>query len=172
MLTESIAQGEPIRINTNWRYLNRAIRLGFREFRLFGPEAPIQCQDEAGRSYLWALLSEEDAIAPRENAIRISSSSGEVGSALSSQPRAKRGRRMTQRQSQDNSATSTSGANGEQPAGLDQVLAQAEVVKASLRDSLGKTTALIASLRRHRKQSRLIKSTLASLRQLQSLDAK
>ena len=79
---------------------------------------------------------------------------------------------MSPMPSHDNSATTTSDTNGQQLTGLDQVLAQAETVKASLRDSLGKTTALIASLRRHRKQSKLIRSTLASLQQLQSLDAK
>lgn len=48
---------------------------------------------------------------------------------------------------------------------------QAEAVRTSLKDSADKLGDLIAALKRHRKQARLVQSTLASLKQLQSLDA-
>ena len=47
---------------------------------------------------------------------------------------------------------------------------QAQALKASLRDALSKTSELIASLKRHRKRSKLVESTLASLRELQTVD--
>ena len=51
------------------------------------------------------------------------------------------------------------------------VLRQAEAVKNSLRDAHGQVTRLIATLKLHRRQSKLVQTTLASLKQLQTLDA-
>ena len=48
---------------------------------------------------------------------------------------------------------------------------QAETLRDSLQESLSQTRELITALKRQKKQSRLMKSTLASLRQLQSIDA-
>jgi len=48
---------------------------------------------------------------------------------------------------------------------------QAEAVKTSLRETLTNTSELITFLKKHRKQTKLVRSTLASLRQLQSIDA-
>ena len=47
-------------------------------------------------------------------------------------------------------------------------LEQAAELQAVLRDAAAKTTALIRSLKREKKQSRLVKSALASLRELQT----
>ncbi len=55
--------------------------------------------------------------------------------------------------------------------GFAVLIEDAENLKASLRDSLSKTSELIAGLKRHRKQSKAVQSTLNSLRQLQSLGA-
>ena len=51
------------------------------------------------------------------------------------------------------------------------LIEQAQALKASLRDALSKTSELIASLKRQRKQSKIVASTLASLRQLQTIDS-
>ena len=48
-------------------------------------------------------------------------------------------------------------------------LAAAEALRDSLKQSLVCTRELIASLRKRKKQSRLVESTLASLRQLQDV---
>ena len=53
---------------------------------------------------------------------------------------------------------------------VDALIAQAIAVKESLRDAQTKTSALITALKQHRKHSKLVRSTLASLRQLQSVD--
>ena len=55
--------------------------------------------------------------------------------------------------------------------GFASLIEDAESLKTSLRDSLSKTNELIAGLKRHRKQSKAVQSTLNSLRQLQSLGA-
>ena len=51
------------------------------------------------------------------------------------------------------------------------LIAQAERVRDTLRTALQDVTALIAAARQQRRQSRLMKTTLASLKQLQQLEA-
>ena len=51
------------------------------------------------------------------------------------------------------------------------VLEQAHALRSVLRDALTKTNELVLSIKRHKRKSRLVESTLASLRQLQSIDA-
>lgn len=51
------------------------------------------------------------------------------------------------------------------------LIEDAEALKVALRDALSKTTALIAGLKRQRQQTRLMRSTLQSLKALQTLDA-
>ena len=62
--------------------------------------------------------------------------------------------------------------NGDQDThvGMNVVLQQAEAAKTSLRDAFSQINRLIGSLKRHRRQSKLVQSTLASLKQLQTLD--
>ena len=55
--------------------------------------------------------------------------------------------------------------------GFEVLIEQAEAVKVSLRDSLSKTGELISALKLHRKRSKLVQSTLQSLRRLQAVDA-
>ena len=47
---------------------------------------------------------------------------------------------------------------------------QAEALRDSLKDALDKTRDLVRVLKRQKKQSRIVESTLASLRQLQTVD--
>ena len=49
-------------------------------------------------------------------------------------------------------------------------LEQAEALRDSLKDALDKTRDLIRVLKRQKKTSRIVESTLASLRQLQTVD--
>ena len=50
------------------------------------------------------------------------------------------------------------------------VLQEAEAVKASLREAHSRVSRLIIALKRNRRQSKLMQTTLASLKQLQSLE--
>ena len=58
----------------------------------------------------------------------------------------------------------------DQSSSFGTVLREAEAVKASLREAHSQVGRLIAALKRHRRQSKLVQSTLSSLRQLQTLD--
>ena len=77
-------------------------------------------------------------------------------------------------QTNDNNGNGKANSNGSQTdeaLGVDAVIEQAEALKTSLRDSLNKTSELIVSLKRHKKANKSVQTALASLRQLQTLDA-
>jgi|GEM_PF-3103214 len=72
---------------------------------------------------------------------------------------------------QNSSPSSTDTADpAEQSNSFAAVLHEAEAVKTSLRAAHSQVNRLIAALKRHRRQSKLMQTTLASLRQLQSLE--
>jgi hypothetical protein len=73
VLVGSLRLGEPIGINTARRYLERAVRLGFRDVDFVSAEAPAHCSD-GRRQYVWALLSPKGFIPTVDNAVRIESS--------------------------------------------------------------------------------------------------
>src|SRR5205823_7274586 len=64
--------GTPVRLHTNRHYLARAVRLGFAEVEVAGPEAPLACRGN-GRVYLWQPLGRDSAIEPADDAVRIAS---------------------------------------------------------------------------------------------------
>tara|TARA_R110002111_G_scaffold249229_1_gene313071 strand:- start:1993 stop:3312 length:1320 start_codon:yes stop_codon:yes gene_type:complete len=74
VLCRSERSGESLRINTSRHYLRRALQLGFREIDLSGPDTPASCR-EGHRTYVWALLTQADAVQPQSDAIRIESTS-------------------------------------------------------------------------------------------------
>lgn len=49
-------------------------------------------------------------------------------------------------------------------------LEQATALRSALRDAVNKTSELIRTLKREQKQSKLVRSTLASLKQIQTVD--
>jgi hypothetical protein len=72
VLVGSQRLGQQIGINTARRYLERAVRLGFRDVDFVSAEAPAHCSDRR-RQYVWALLSPQGFIPAADNAIRIES---------------------------------------------------------------------------------------------------
>ncbi len=78
---------------------------------------------------------------------------------------------MSQTKTNRNGKPGNNGTVNDNNAGVEVLIDQAEAVKTSLRETLNHTSELIASLKKHRKQTKLVRSTLASLRQLQAIDA-
>ena len=170
LLTNSSQSGEGIRFNTNRDFLARAMKLGFRDVRLYGVEAPAFCCDQ-NRQYLWALLGKDGTIQPNENAIRIESPHVDDVSD-SPKPNSQRKRpTMSQSKNNQNGKGRSNGTGNDDRAGVESLIDQAEAVKASLRETLTSMSEMIALLRKHRKQSKTVQTALASLRQLQSIDA-
>lgn len=67
----------------------------------------------------------------------------------------------------DGAATEDPTPNG---TSLGALIAEAQALKDALYEAYGRTARLVAALKRHRKQSKLVSTTLASLRQLQQID--
>ncbi len=196
VLSGSFYSGPPRRVNTSRRFVARALGLGFRQFLFFGDSSPLLAVD-GQRQYLWMPLAAEEAAAPSADALRIlSSEAGYLGNGSRRRGRLAQRRGPINRM-KNHLATSASGnghtsghahghgqaahavetnstaheANGQAADTNRTVLEQAQSLRGALRDALTKTNELVASIRRHKRQSRLVESTLASLRQLQSIDA-
>ena len=192
VLSNSRRTGAELRWQTNRKFLARAVRLGFREVCLHGAETPPVCRDEH-RVYVWALLEADKALAPTDNMVSLTSPVSTVVAVTQRQriPAPRRHHQPTERtprMSHNRIAATLAGSAtppvngtvppvaepnepGDQSTSFGTVLREAEAVKTSLRDAHGQVSRLIAALKRHRRQSKLVQTTLASLKQLQSLEA-
>ncbi len=192
VLSNSRRTGAELRWQTNRTFLARAVQLGFREVCLHGAESPVVCRDEH-RVYVWALLEADKALAPTNNMVSLTSPVSSVAT-IAQRHRVSAPRRHHQptertpsRMSHNRIAATLAGSSPEttngtarpvaepnesadQSTSFGSVLHEAEAVKASLREAHSQVGHLIASLKRHRRQSKLMKTTLASIRQLQALD--
>ncbi len=175
LLTELVLQhsrwvGTPVRLSMNRQYLARALALGFREVAISDAERPVLC-DDGQRQYVWGVL-EGEAVAPSEMAVTIRSPDAPVSHRPSTKPRMSVARETVANKPADSPgpvnliASIPTTANS--PLEID-LITQAEQVRDSLRTTLQAVGTLIGAARRQRKQSRLTKSTLASLKQLQTL---
>jgi len=178
VLPESTPTGEPIRVNMNRKYLARAARMGLDQLHVFSPSSPVLACD-GRRRYVWALLAPEPAIAPTGDAAPGASTDGATrtvpaespGNTPTAIPKARRRKRTTMSTKRSTNGQAEPTTEKPEDPGVAALIEQAESLRTSLRDSLAKTCELIASLKRHRRQSRLVASTLASLKRLQTIDA-
>jgi hypothetical protein len=167
ILAQSEVAGPTIRCASNRMYLARALSLGFREFRLFGPGSLTHCHD-GQRQYMWMGLSKEAIVAPADDAIRITSP--DAAQAATKNGEAKKPVHP--------SPTTNGKSNGKGPArtaakkghGIATVIEEAQALKTVLRDAYRRSSQLVVSLKRHRKQAKLMRSTIATLRQLAPLE--
>jgi len=177
ILSRSAFTGKPVRLNTNRHYLARAVRLGFAEVQVVGPEDPVACRD-GRRAYLWQPLSRESAIGPSDDAVRIDS----VGAGPAVTPVEQAKDEVTidvpvprSRPSATPTAATRGTANGivvgGSSGGLPGLIQEAEALHQALADAKARTHRLIGALRRERKRGRLVQSTLATLRQIRLQEA-
>jgi hypothetical protein len=71
-LVGSSRSGSQICLSMDRHYLERAVRLGFREVCFVSNEAPAVCRD-GRRKYVWGLLSPNGIVKPDDQAVRIES---------------------------------------------------------------------------------------------------
>ncbi len=193
LLSNSRLAGEPVMINIDRRFLARALKMGFGEVSTKGNNQALFC-DDGRRLYIWMPLEPKDAIAASANAVRIESPP-DTGRAVSTHHRM---RGKTTIMSETNSKPDTNGSPSEvdTPAAEGQAasnghaaakshrrrvggrkpgskapgtpIEQAVALKGALRETLLQTNELIRTLKRQKKQSQLVATTLASLKQLQT----
>ncbi|QDU59572.1 hypothetical protein Pan216_04020 [Planctomycetes bacterium Pan216] len=168
VLTNSRRDGDAISWSTHREHLRRAARLGFRRIGVVDQEAPICCQDE-DRIYVWASLGTYGLVSSSTDAIRIESPTRDTKrSTQANQPQS------TERNTSMIKSNSQSSEKHEETAdqqSVNDMLEAAEALKGSLRQALADTYVLIAGLKKQRKQSKILRSAVMSLRQLRGIDA-
>ena len=187
VLNRSAYSGSPVCLCTNRALLERALRLGYTEFGFTGVESPFVCRD-ASRIYAIQPLSGASPPGPDAEVTRIESGAATGGEGRIATRTESTRRTTTVRESRNGHepapategrnhaatrpAEAVSTAGTEQPGtSLAALMQEAESLHAALADAKSRTARLIAGLRRHRKQSRLVNETLKSLRQLKLVEA-
>ncbi len=164
VLSNSQLNGMPIRLNSNRQYLARALALGFREFHITKPAAPVLCQDER-RRYIWAVLDEEGVLGPSDNPLVTASP---VATSPSTHPL----RRLKPMPEPTTTTPAKAVARREpvaKPHKLAPPLEQAILLRDALRSAASAAHQLVRSLKQQKRESRIVATTLASLKQLQKV---
>ena len=142
--------------------------LGLTELEVGGPEDPVASRG-GGRVYAFQPLSREGAIAPAEDAIRIESDPARSPGHGAGGPTKARGP-VSERPSQSRPEAATDAPAGPPDnsggAGLAPLIQEAVALHDALGAARARAARLIGALRRERKRSRLLTSTLAQLRTL------
>lgn len=196
LLSRSQRVGPQLRLQTNRAYLTRSLELGFTEVGFVDAESPCVCRD-ASRTYVWMLLENKGALESNPEALCIDSMSVPANGVAKGRGTT---RVLAKAAETEVAATSTSVAptvvapvnrimehlpptttpkndvnegvvaNPATSASAD-VIEQALELRNQLRVIVQGLTELVGQIRQQRKQSRLMKSTLQSLKQLQLLEA-
>ncbi len=195
VLNRSRFTGAPLRVNGERDFMLRALRLGFRDLEIQDAKSPIAAR-VARSIYVWQSMNPETAIEATDDAIRIESSPGIAGPVAREDEIEKERTVVHERTTTaKNGAKTSTGAVAEQvvaaaqtngkvgeasngpgttdtagPTSLTALIKEAEALHEVLSDAKTRFGRLVISLRRHRKQSRLLQDTLRSLRQLQLQD--
>jgi hypothetical protein len=165
VLARSRYSGPSKRLVTNRVFLARAARLGFAEIEVGTSTDPLVCRD-ARRSYAWVPLAGATVISPSDEVIRIESTDHPDPAprpALTRKPRNAMPERTEKGSTPPPAPTSNESSN---PTGLVVLITEAVALHELLGGVRTRTAKLIGALRRERKRSRLLSSTLAQLREL------
>jgi hypothetical protein len=173
LLTGSTRLGDEVCLATDRKFLERAVRLGFRELCFVEENAPVVCRD-GQREYFWALLDKSGIVKPAPDAVRIESMNGQnskvVEPAADPQPaggpRRRSARSLTAieeaadaRPVQEPEPLPTGGSEPELAKQADPpdrpTIEQALHLRDELRTALKQTRQLISCIRGDRKRSRL-----------------
>jgi len=172
LLSSSKLTGEPVILNTNRRFVERALKLGFRSVRLYGPDSPAMCVDEH-RRFLWALLDKGSAIPRHDDPHRIDAPSrAGVGSAISTtKPKDKVMAvalpAVARSAAKPSDTTNVPSVKPVHVRVAGSAIEQALTLRDTLRTAAQQAGELARSLKQQKRQSRFVASTLASLKELQ-----
>jgi hypothetical protein len=175
ILRRSQAIGSAVQFVCNRHYLARLLHLAFPEFQVSKADVPLVARDQ-GRLFMWMPLSKNLAIPAGGESIRIPSTDEQP---IIPQP-------QPERSSLPMAISPPNGASiGHPPAkrtdppaaaeaapnssGIAALIEEAQALRDVLRDAYGRSKRLVSSVKHQRQRSRLMASTLASLKQLQQL---
>jgi hypothetical protein len=163
VLAGSTTSGPPLRLCMDRRYLRRSLQLGFTEVQVFKADQPLVCRDDQ-RTYVWMPLSEQGALPPSKEAVRVPEPA--AAEPDPSPPTERRNEPMPPPHS--NGQGPPEGRDGTTPAGnvLDPIT-EAETLRGLLHEAASRSARLVAALKQQRRQTRAVQQAVQSLRQLQ-----
>jgi hypothetical protein len=161
-LARSSASGPPERVRTDRRFLRRALRLGFTDLEVVKADQPVCCRDGT-RCYVWMPLDPAAAMPPDADVLRITSMDGSP--AAPPEPLARRTTPMATAPRNGSDDHPEAAAGAPPPDGLAAAIAEAEALRALLRDAHGRAARLLAGLRQQRRQGRAVAAAMEALRQ-------
>ncbi len=168
ILSRSSYTGTPTKICTNRNFLAFAARAGAGEIHLHGTNAPFSMS--AGKTtYAWQPLSDDGAIPSSEDAISIASDSF-CPTPPPAINRPSPAPRIVTMKATKPDITGPSHEESSTSTGISALIAEAEAIHATLAIARTRSSRLVAALRKHRKQNRLVQETLRSLHQLKLHD--
>jgi hypothetical protein len=168
VLPRSQASGPSLRLATNRRYLHRALSLGFQHFLIACPEQPIVCRDTSRLNW-WMVLDAKSALpAARKTA---GPDLGTLSTPTESDPvppKRERHQPMPVRNHEETEPRNGSVPPQEPnalPCGIDELIREAEDLRAVLTEASARAARLAAGLKRQRRQGRSLEAAIAALRQ-------
>ena len=175
-MPDSLVRGPHVRTRVARACLVRALELGFREFTIVKDDSPIVCRDER-RVYAWMSLGKKGALEPSTDAVLITPSGDETPRPRAVQAKARPAATAPAITSSPIITSPAGHVEQETETAEEQrtvltpsaAIEEAEALKLALRDAYLRSGRLVASLKRQRKQSRLLNSTMTALRQLQHI---
>lgn len=177
LLARSTTTGTPSRLMMNRHYLARAVELGLSDLHVQDAKRPVVFQDEKSK-FIVMPLTEGKPLAASDQAIRIASTNDGKAQPTSI--------RRTKPVDEPKVTTNGDGHHEPQPAinrmkgirtrkakssGLVALIEEADALKHAMRELCSRSHKLVVALRRHRKQTRLVQSSLKALKDLQHIDA-
>ncbi len=181
VMPRSQISGPAVRLVSRRDLLARALALGFREIQVVSAKAPIVCRDEK-RTFVWMTLENTGALAPSADAVRIGSSSNTSNVPVPRQERSTRPMPRSTTNGNGNGHVPLSAPNVEFPMresgaaapsanGFNGLIEEAQALRSLLRDALVRVNQLLLAAKQQKKQSHLLRTTLATLKQLQNVEA-
>jgi len=167
VLARSAVSGPPVRLCMNRCFLGRALKLGFTEVIVPGPDKPLLCRDPS-RTYVWMPLSGQAALAPARGMSRLVSADSTPPSATTPTPRRNAPMPAPQPNGRGPEHEHPTQPQADRDSGQ-ELLAEAEALRGLLQDACVRAGRLVAALKQQRRQSRVVQQAMQSLRRLHHL---
>jgi hypothetical protein len=179
VLARSECTGRPVRLRLNRLHVARALRLGLVDAYVVKPTSPVLFRDDR-RQYVVMPLAPEGALAPTADTLRIESAVDQPPPRIHQPERIDTPMATPSSNGHENgrdnghtAAPHTDAGEAPDKAGISigALIEEAQGLRDATREVYGRAGRLLTALQRHRRQSRLVASTLQSLRQLQQIGA-
>lgn len=187
LLSQSTCSGKPLRCCLDRHILARALHLEISDLFILDAERPLVWRN-AERTFLAMPMANTLALKPTDDPLLVKSPDNRAARTNSS-PIERKPTTMTEvphsngvngngttngtAQANGNGAMQRKGkrTRADKAGGIVALIDEAQAVKEATRTLYERAAGLIASLKRHRKQSRLAKNALVALRQLQQVES-